>query len=125
MKPVVLVVDDYPPVLKLCAAALEPLAQVVVASTADEALALASGADLVLTDFCMPGKNGLQLLREVRRLRPQLAAVMMTSTDLLPGEIEELEAMQVPLLRKPFVVAELQQVVGPRLPSAQSAPISG
>lgn len=35
--------------------------------------------DLLLTDVCMPGKDGLELIAECRRLRPDLYIVMISS----------------------------------------------
>lgn len=35
--------------------------------------------DLLLTDVCMPGKDGLELIAECHRLRPDLYIVMISS----------------------------------------------
>ena len=35
--------------------------------------------DLLVTDFMMPGRNGVQLLREAQRLEPGLANILVTA----------------------------------------------
>ncbi len=38
-----------------------------------------NGADLVITDYTMPGMNGLELLEEVKKHNPQTDAIIMTA----------------------------------------------
>jgi len=55
--------------------------EVVVSHTGDQGLVCLSAEhfDLVLTDMRMPGMNGSDVVREVRRLYPDLPAVVMTA----------------------------------------------
>jgi len=41
--------------------------------------ALAQGPALVLTDLKLPGEDGLSLLRELKRRRPDLPIILMTA----------------------------------------------
>lgn len=58
---------------------------------------------LIVTDFHMPGLDGLEFLSEVRKMRPGLPAVMITAHEL---ELNSEAARRVPALkaivRKPF-----------------------
>lgn len=57
--------------------------------------------DMMLTDLTMPGRSGLNLIEEVRSLRPDLPIVVITGLTTTP-EIEEIRKMDIPILQKPF-----------------------
>ena len=79
----VLIVDDEESIRDALAAAFEAKgSSAVIAATAEDGLAklAADGPfDAVLTDKNMPGKSGLDFLRELRAKEPGTAALMMTS----------------------------------------------
>jgi signal transduction histidine kinase len=78
----VYVVDDDPLVTESLGAALriETPFDVEVFTSARDALAAVAARppDLVITDFKMPGMDGLALLREVRRLCPDAVLILLT-----------------------------------------------
>lgn len=66
--------------------------------------------DLVITDIQMPGKNGLELMREIRAHNPKVRTIYM-SADLGRYRAlleDEAARYQVNLLRKPFSTFELR-----------------
>ena len=78
----ILVVDDESSVRKSLRKFLERNGyRVVEAPDGDHALALYSQErpDLVLLDIRMPGKDGLETLRELRAIDPQAAVIMVTA----------------------------------------------
>lgn len=97
--PRVLVVDDERLVARALARLLAKVADVTFARSADEALGLLSTRtfDTVLSDFNMPGADGLALLTEVAQRWPHLKRVLHTAlaTDaardaLRSGVVDEL-----------------------------------
>ena len=52
-----------------------------IARSAEEAIdiVLNEPVDLVLSDYIMPGKNGLELLKEVKKINPLISVVIMTA----------------------------------------------
>jgi YesN/AraC family two-component response regulator len=113
---VVLVVEDDVPVRSLVKTALEDIARVREASDADEALRIledgAGGAlDVMLVDYKLPGRTGLELLRLVNARWPSLSAVMMTGFGSEDLAIQALRAGARDYLRKPLDVGELRRVV--------------
>jgi len=81
----VLIVDDDPEILQRVieilssdSALFEPLG-VGSAEAALRILAGDSDIDCLVTDFVLPGMDGLQLLLSARKLRPHLKVVVMTS----------------------------------------------
>ncbi len=82
MKPAILIVDDEKDTRELMARALG--ADYRVATAADAELALkALEADpsiaLMLSDVRMPGADGLQLLKAAKKMRPNLACILLTA----------------------------------------------
>jgi response regulator RpfG family c-di-GMP phosphodiesterase len=78
----VLVVDDEPAVTQSLAARLElETSHTVLAENSPERalrLAKTNPLDLVVSDFLMPGLDGIALLLEIRRLYPESVLVLLT-----------------------------------------------
>lgn len=112
----VLIVDDEPGValtLSLSLKKLEADYVFEVAYTGDEALAKLqqSAYDLLITDYSMPGMNGLDLVRAVRQLSPKTQIVLMTAHGAarFQGRTEELGLDDY--LDKPFSLDQIRRIV--------------
>ena len=80
-RPCVLLVDDDPDVLTLTARALRPEGYVVMtAASGEEGLKLLREhrADIVVSDFSMPGMNGAQFLARVKALYPDTLRLIVS-----------------------------------------------
>lgn len=103
----VLIVDDDAMVREVLVGQMEEQGYgVAQAGGGLEALAqLDAGAsiDLLISDFAMPGMNGLTLIEEARRRRPELPAVLLTgyADANVRLAIEDTKAGNTALLRKP------------------------
>jgi prevent-host-death family protein len=77
---------------------------VTEAKDGKEALRRLAGGnfDLVLADICMPEKNGLELLREVHALSPNLPVIVMVSALNNEFAVDAAELGAVQYLQKPF-----------------------
>jgi CheY-like chemotaxis protein len=102
---VVLLVDDDDLVRAGASAVLEALGHhVLAAESGAEALAILQGGamiDVLVTDYAMPGMSGVALIREVRRLVPDLPVLVMTGLER-PEGLERASCIQ-----KPFQAIEL------------------
>ena len=99
---------------------------IVFARSADEALAhLASGEPpvptLVLSDIKMPGRSGLDLLREIRPAYPDLPVYMVSAFGGSGVEAEVRAAGADGFFTKPIDLDRLGEVIAARLPSAANA----
>ena len=109
---VVLVVDDSPETLAMLTAALEGADMLaLVAIDGESAIAAVRHAapDLVLLDAVMPGLDGFETCRRLKRL-PELAdvpIVFMTGLKETDRIVEGLEAGGVDYVTKPIVIDEL------------------
>ncbi|HEX4134534.1 MAG TPA: response regulator transcription factor [Bryobacteraceae bacterium] len=79
----ILIVDDHPLIRQGLAGVLMeefPQGQVVEASDAPEAMRAVGSQtlDLVLLDLTLPGRNGLDLLKEIKALRPRLPVLILS-----------------------------------------------
>ena len=84
-KPLVFAVDDEPMLLELVAMVLEPLGyRVRTFRDPDTAVRAFSLADprpsLIVTDFAMHSMNGMDLIRECRRIDPQQKIILVSGT---------------------------------------------
>lgn len=75
----VMVIDDDPSALRLVEKALQGRARVLQTLGAPERGAMdLDGVDLVILDYKMPGRDGLNVLSEIRDLYPELPVLFMT-----------------------------------------------
>ena len=82
MKPKILIVDDEKPLRDMLAKWFGKTYDCLTAPDAAEALkALAANPDtaLMISDFKMPGENGLELAKKAKALYPNLAVIILTA----------------------------------------------
>jgi two-component system, OmpR family, response regulator len=82
---------------------------VEVASDGDDGLhrALSSTFDLLILDIVLPGRSGLGVLTEVRKVTPALPVIMLTARAEISDKVAGLDAGATDYMTKPFSVDEL------------------
>jgi len=85
---------------------------VLTAREASEALAIVAddAVDLVLSDVQMPGLNGLELVRQIRDVCPDLPCIVITGYGSAEQSVEALRAGAFWYLEKPFDQGHLDAV---------------
>lgn len=119
MKPAILVVDDDLAICEVLRDALnEHVFEVFVSHTGNDALAAIAqqpAVALVLLDMMLPDINGLQVLQQIQRLRPDLPVVMLTGLGSESDVVVGLEMGADDYIGKPFnprvVVARVKAVL--------------
>lgn len=66
-----------------------------------------SQIDLLMTDFEMPGKTGLELASELTELRPELPVILVTGSILSPKHLDLIQDKHWTYVRKPCDIASL------------------
>ena len=110
----ILVVDDEPMMLRLCANMLERgQHRVFTAERGEEALHLleTNSVDLALLDVLMPGINGIELAARIQRAHPPTRILLMTGYG--PKEIARIAGKENPyrIVWKPFKTESLLQAI--------------
>ena len=107
----ILVVDDERAVRDSLRRALELQGyEVDLASDGAEALARLSAnghVDAVVLDILMPGIDGLEVCRQIRRRGSSVPVLMLTARDAVGDRVEGLDAGADDYLVKPFALEEL------------------
>jgi CheY-like chemotaxis protein len=73
---------------------------------------LADNFDLVITDYSMPGLTGAELIQKLRKLEPHLKIVMVSASDGVKNLLVTMKLEDVPLVKKPFRLRELEAACG-------------
>src|SRR5208337_2488136 len=106
-----LLVDDDDHIREVCRSVAEDCGMKVTdVSTAEEALEVMeiSSVDLLLTDLRLPGTSGLELLRRVTQVYPDMAVVMLTQYGTIDSAVEATRMGAADYVTKPFRVEELR-----------------
>src|SRR5437899_2649403 len=101
----VLIIDDEPVIRESLQTILEMEGyRVETAGDGEEGLARIAGEpfDVVLLDYALPGRNGLEVLAEVRAHDPQLAVIMVTAFGTVENAVRAMQVGAVNFVQKPW-----------------------
>ncbi|HMD39128.1 MAG TPA: sigma-54 dependent transcriptional regulator [Candidatus Acidoferrum sp.] len=107
----VLVVEDEESTRKLCADVAESCGmKAIVAGTVDEALRRLEthAIDIVVTDLILPPSSGLDLLKQVHEMYPQIAVVVLTQYGTIDSAVAATRMGAVDYVTKPFHIEDLR-----------------
>jgi DNA-binding NtrC family response regulator len=122
----VLIVDDEAAIRESLQTLLE-LEGYEVDSASDGAEGLARLAerpyDLVLLDFAMPERNGIEILQEIRERDSELAVIMITAYGTVENAVNAMQAGATNFIQKPWdnekLLADVRSAVGQRRAEAE------
>jgi two-component system KDP operon response regulator KdpE len=105
-----LIVDDESAIRWALRKTLQGMSfEIVEAESGEQAIALVRTTrfDALLLDVAMPGMNGIEVCKRIRKLMPLLGIVMLTVRNTEEDKIEALDAGADDYITKPFHVREL------------------
>ncbi len=72
--------------------------------------------DLVLLDFALPERNGIEILRDIRERDPQLSVIMITAYGTVENAVNAMQAGAVNFIQKPWdnekLLADIRTCIG-------------
>jgi DNA-binding response OmpR family regulator len=110
----ILIVDDEKNIRLTLSQALETLGtQIDAAADGEEALSKLKEKQfgLILLDIRMPGMDGMEVLRRVREIRPDIRVIMITAYGTIESAVEAMKLGAADFLQKPFDPEEVRELV--------------
>ena len=110
----ILVVDDEALTLRTIGRALQAEGyEVLPASSGEEALKIVADEKpvLALLDVVLPGINGIEVLRQARKISPSTIFVMMSAYHLVDRAVEAMKLGAYDYLIKPFHIADMVNTI--------------
>jgi DNA-binding response OmpR family regulator len=110
----VLIVDDEKNILLTLSQSLEVLQlETDTATNGEEALAKLKEKEfgLILLDIRMPGMDGMEVLRQVREIRPDIRIIMISAYGTIEVAVEAMKLGAVDFIQKPFSPEEIRALV--------------
>ncbi|MBN8554426.1 MAG: sigma-54-dependent Fis family transcriptional regulator [Deltaproteobacteria bacterium] len=117
----ILVVDDEAGIREGLKTSLEQMGySVETAESGERALyrfRQTPGISFVLSDYKMPGMNGFDILKEIKKTSPQTPVVIMTGYGSIHHAVDAMQMGADDYLAKPFQVSDLEKIILKNTPS--------
>jgi DNA-binding NtrC family response regulator len=112
-KPLILAIDDEPDMLETYRSILKKKYQVITASSGEQAFKAVETEplSLVLLDIRMPRQDGIQVLKKIKEMDPNLDIIMVTASKDVASAVEAMKLGAFDYVTKPFDVKELQALI--------------
>ena len=113
MKRTILIAEDEEKMRRVLEVNLQDQYRVLLAKDGEEAFQLfkENEVNLLLTDMKMPEKDGLSLLHEVKRLRPEIPVILITAYGTIESAVSAMKEGATDYLLKPIKMEEVELVI--------------
>lgn len=110
----ILVVDDESEVRHILRRILDPHYEIHEAANGKEALerVYAEKIDIVTLDLSMPDLYGIEVLKEIKRLKPHVEVIIVSGFGTLSRAQEAIKHGAAGFISKPFNVADVLSLIG-------------
>lgn len=109
----ILIVDDDRSIRYSLKRMLEDNFSVLTAQNGEEALARVkeSTPDLIIMDIKMPGRSGIEVLKEIKLVDPKSLVILMTAYGTTETAIEAMKYGAFDYILKPFPIPQMKELV--------------
>ena len=117
----ILVVDDDKSVIDSFDVMLSDNYNIVSANTGEDALDLIQeqSVDLILLDIRLPGIDGMEVLKQIKELDPQIEIIMITAVKTVKNAVQAIKLGACDYIVKPFDIHEVKHVISKTLRKRQ------
>ncbi len=123
--PPALIVDDEPNIVELLGITLQGMGIAVTGaySLAEACARLAEGApSLCLSDLRLPDGSGIELVRRVHALHPQVPVAVITAYSSADGAVEAMQAGAFDYMAKPIELTRLRRLISQAVDLSRLSP---
>jgi two-component system NtrC family response regulator len=113
MKRTILIAEDEGKMGRILEVNLQDQYHVLLTRDGEEALRIfkENEVNLLLTDMRMPQRDGLSLLHEVKRLRPEVPVILITAYGTIESAVNAMKEGATDYLLKPIKMEEVELVI--------------
>ncbi len=110
----ILIVDDEAGPRESLRMILKPMYEVYTVENGQEAINFISQkkVDLVTLDLSMPGLSGIDVLKKIKKLQPDIEVMIVTAYGTLDNAQEAIRYGAGNFISKPFNIADIITIVG-------------
>lgn len=110
----VLLVDDEVEFIELMSQRLETRGlKVVTVASGEEAIAEVAdhSFDVAVVDLAMPGIDGIETLKQIKKVRPDVEVIMLTGQATVKSGIDAMKHGALDFLEKPVIINDLLEKI--------------
>jgi DNA-binding NtrC family response regulator len=109
----VLIVDDEKVMRESLRDWLKDSYNVITAETGEETIELIKNQDFdaLILDVRLTGKSGIDVLKEVKQIKPQIKCIVMTAYPAVELAVEAMKAGAIEFIVKPFSPVQLEKLI--------------
>jgi len=113
----ILIVDDEAVVRESLRDSFKDMHHVTAVETGEEALELVKKQDfdILIVDVRLPGKSGLEVVKEVREIRPYIKSIVITAYASVEMSVQAMKQGAVDFLVKPVRIDALEKLINENL----------
>jgi DNA-binding NtrC family response regulator len=113
----ILIIDDEAVVRESLRDSLKDIHNITTAETGEEALELVKKQDfdILIVDIRLPGKSGLEVVKEVKDINPYIKSIVITAYPSVELSVQAMKQGAIDFIVKPFRVEDLEKLINENL----------
>ena len=118
----ILIVEDEAGPRESLRMILKPFYNILTASDGEQAIQIfrTQNVDVVTLDLNMPGMMGIDVLKEIKKIKPEVEVIIITALVTLPNAQQAIQFGASDFISKPFHVSEVITVIKKSLERLES-----